>query len=80
MLRVADVMTAFHQSQAAASASASAPTSVLGATGMDMHVSVLTSGFWPSYPVMEANLPPVRMGLHGVHMGLHGVRMVPPIQ
>lgn len=27
--------------------------------GVDMHVRVLTSGFWPSYPVIEANLPPV---------------------
>jgi cullin-4 len=27
--------------------------------GVDMHVSVLTSGFWPTYPIMEARLPQV---------------------
>ena len=25
--------------------------------GIDMSVSILTSGFWPSYPILEANLP-----------------------
>lgn len=25
--------------------------------GVDMNVNVLTSGYWPSYPVVEANLP-----------------------
>ena len=25
--------------------------------GIDMNVSILTSGFWPSYPILEANLP-----------------------
>jgi hypothetical protein len=28
-------------------------------SGVDMSVSVLTSGFWPSYPVTEAKLPQV---------------------
>ena len=25
--------------------------------GLDMSVSILTSGYWPSYPVLEAKLP-----------------------
>ena len=25
--------------------------------GIDMSVNILTSGFWPSYPIFEANLP-----------------------
>ena len=29
--------------------------------GIDMTVSVLTSGFWPTYPVADAKLPQVRM-------------------
>ena len=31
-------------------------------TGIDMGVSVLTSGFWPTYPVADAKLPQVRRG------------------
>jgi cullin-4 len=27
--------------------------------GIDMTVSVLTSGFWPTYPVADAKLPQV---------------------
>ena len=46
-----DVMAAFRQSP--------------GSTerlppGIDMNVSVLTSGFWPTYPVSDAKLPQVR--------------------
>ena len=26
--------------------------------GIAMEVNVLTSGYWPTYPVMDANLPP----------------------
>lgn len=40
-----DVMTGFRQAPIAASA------------GVDMSVNVLTSGFWPSYPVSECVLP-----------------------
>lgn len=25
--------------------------------GIDMNVSILTSGFWPSYPILEGTLP-----------------------
>ena len=25
--------------------------------GLDMSAHILTSGYWPSYPVLEANLP-----------------------
>lgn len=28
--------------------------------GMDMSVSVLTSGFWPTYPLLDVMLPQVR--------------------
>lgn len=43
-----DVMAAFRQ---AANARSKLPA------GIDMTVSVLTSGFWPTYPIAEANLP-----------------------
>ncbi|KAL6758019.1 cullin [Haematococcus lacustris] len=43
-----DVMTAFKQSP-------QARTHTPGA--VDLQVSVLTSGFWPTYPLMEAKLP-----------------------
>jgi cullin 4 len=26
-------------------------------TGVDMNVNILTSGYWPTYPVVDANLP-----------------------
>ncbi len=28
--------------------------------GIDMNVSVLTAGFWPTYPVADAKLPKAR--------------------
>eukprot|EP00197_Chlamydomonas_leiostraca_P016154 CAMPEP_0202861492 /NCGR_PEP_ID=MMETSP1391-20130828/2868_1 /ASSEMBLY_ACC=CAM_ASM_000867 /TAXON_ID=1034604 /ORGANISM="Chlamydomonas leiostraca, Strain SAG 11-49" /LENGTH=749 /DNA_ID=CAMNT_0049540895 /DNA_START=162 /DNA_END=2411 /DNA_ORIENTATION=- len=47
-----DVMAAFKAYQDARGAAA------LGAhSGLDVHVSVLTSGFWPTYPPIEAKLP-----------------------
>lgn len=43
-----DIMTSFKQSAAIRD---NLPP------GIDMNVSVLTSGYWPSYPLMEAKLP-----------------------
>ncbi len=38
--------------------------------GVDVAVSVLTSGYWPTYPVQEVKLPEV--GGSGVEGGLGG--------
>ncbi len=46
-----DVMAAFRGSPAAARGLP---------PGVDLSVSVLTSGYWPTYPVMEVKLPEVR--------------------
>mmetsp|Transcript_22578 Transcript_22578/g.27227 ORF Transcript_22578/g.27227 Transcript_22578/m.27227 type:complete len:742 (+) Transcript_22578:315-2540(+) len=43
-----DIMTSFRQS---------AQVAKRMPTGMEMSVHVLTTGFWPAYPPMEANLP-----------------------
>ncbi|BDA50712.1 Cullin-4 [Coccomyxa sp. Obi] len=43
-----DIMTSFRQS---ASSRAKCPA------GLDMSVHILTSGYWPTYPVLEAKLP-----------------------
>lgn len=45
-----DVMAAFKQSPAS-------QTLADNASGLDLNVHVLTSGFWPSYPIMESILP-----------------------
>jgi cullin-4 len=47
-----DVMAAFEQA-------CEAQPPELAPAGVDMHVHVLTSGFWPTYPVHEAQLPQV---------------------
>ncbi len=54
----ADVMAAFRQHAEQAQRS--------GPAGVDVHVSVLTSGFWPTYPVQEAQLPQVRRATAGI--------------
>jgi cullin-4 len=43
-----DIMASFKSSKAVA---ASIPV------GVDMNVNILTSGYWPTYPVVDANLP-----------------------
>ncbi|KAF5825773.1 Cullin, partial [Dunaliella salina] len=48
----ADVVGAFKTYIAAAASKGEGVPS-----GVDMQVQVLTSGFWPSYPIMEAKLP-----------------------
>jgi len=48
----ADVVGAFKTYVAAAASKGEGVPS-----GVDMQVQVLTSGFWPSYPIMEAKLP-----------------------
>ena len=46
-----DVMSSFKSSSAATQ-------SLLHlAAGMDLNVHVLTSGFWPTYPVVDCSLP-----------------------
>eukprot|EP00967_Tisochrysis_lutea_P114110 scaffold181596_cov16-Tisochrysis_lutea.AAC.2 len=54
MLPAADVVGAFKTYVAAAASKGEGVPS-----GVDMQVQVLTSGFWPSYPIMEAKLPEV---------------------
>ena len=41
-------MASFRQSAAAASQLSA---------GVDLSVHILTSGFWPSYPLLDCNLP-----------------------
>jgi cullin-4 len=47
-----DVMAAFRASAAAAGLP----------PGVDVTVSVLTSGYWPTYPVLDVKLPEVGAG------------------
>lgn len=55
-VRAADVVGAFKTFIAASTSKGESLPS-----GVDMQVQVLTSGFWPSYPIMEAKLPEVRV-------------------
>lgn len=50
-VEVTSSCTRSHAAAAQASARARCPP------GLDMSVSILTSGYWPSYPVLEAKLP-----------------------
>lgn len=52
VLHAADVMAAFKAYQTARGAGSSVQP-----PGVDVHVSVLTSGFWPTNPVVEVKLP-----------------------
>ncbi len=59
-VRAADVVGAFKTFIAASTSKGESLPS-----GVDMQVQVLTSGFWPSYPIMEAKLPEVRVCVEG---------------